>query len=343
MKRREFISKCSELGIGLAGLAALAGCNRSQPSGVIPRQVPSTTSDKAQTEGQPLPDIDLKIGNNRWQAGPEDIDIAVAENMKPEELVQAAVDKYGGISSWVHPGDIVAIKPNLAWARQPAQAATTSPAVLAAVIKLCKQANPGRVIIIEHSCDTSSVTFDMSGAKQVCQELSVPLISLSHENMYQQVALPAGRNIPTDQIATDILECDVYINLPIVKSHSATGATIALKNQMGVVWDRGAYHRAGAGTAQGLNLHQNIAGLAASLRPTLNIVDATRVLLTGGPKGPGKVEERNTVLVSADMVAVDAYAAQLLQQQPEDIPYIGLAAQAGVGKSDLSAIKVAVA
>ncbi len=340
MKRRQFISKCGKLGLGIAGLTVVAGCSRSQPPGVTSRQVPRTTSDKAQTEGQPLPDTDLKIGNNRWQAGPDDVDIAVAE---PEELVRAAVDEYGGISSWVHPGDIVAIKPNLAWARQPAQAATTSPEVLATVIKLCQQANPGRIIVVEHSCDTSSVTFDMSEAKQVCQELSVPLISLNHENMYQQVALPAGRNINTDQVATNILECDVYINLPIVKAHSATGATIALKNQMGVVWDRGAYHRAGAGSAQGLNLHQNIAGLAASLRPTLNIVDATRVLLTGGPKGPGKVEECNTVLVSADMVAVDAYAAQLLQQQPEDIPYIRLAGEAGVGKADLQAIKVSVA
>jgi len=341
MKRREFINKCSQLGIGLAGLATVAGCSRSQPPDVTSRQVHSDTNEEAHREAPP-PDAGLKIGNNRWQAGPEDVDVAVAKDMKPEELVQAAVDRYGGISSWVRRGDLVAIKPNLAWARQPAQAATTSPEVLAAVIKLCKQANPARIVVVEHSCDTSTVAFDMSGAKQVCRELSVPLISLSHENMYQQVSLPAGRNINTDQVATDILECDVYINLPIVKSHSGAVATVTLKNQMGAVWDRGAYHRAGSGSARGLNLHQNIAGLAASLRPTLNIVDATRVLVTGGPQGPGKVEERNTVLVSADMVAVDAYAAQLLDHQPQDIPHIGLAAEAGVGKADLEAIKVAV-
>jgi len=342
MKRREFINKCSQLGIGLAGLATVAGCSRSQPPDVTSRQVHSDTNEEAHREAPP-PDAGLKIGNNRWQAGPEDVDVAVAKDMKPEELVQAAVDRYGGISSWVRRGDLVAIKPNLAWARQPAQAATTSPEVLAAVIKLCKQANPARIVVVEHSCDTSTVAFDMSGAKQVCRELSVPLISLSHENMYQQVSLPAGRNINTDQVATDILECDVYINLPIVKSHSGAVATVTLKNQMGAVWDRGAYHRAGSGSARGLNLHQNIAGLAASLRPTLNIVDATRVLVSGGPQGPGKVEERNTVLVSADMVAVDAYAAQLLDHQPQDIPHIGLAAEAGVGKADLEAIKVAVA
>ena len=272
MKRREFINKCSQLGIGLAGLTAVAGCSRGQPPGVTSRQVPSTTVEEAQSEALPLPEAGLKIGNNRWQAGPEDVDVAVAEDMTPAELVQAALDRYGGISSWVRRGDVVAIKPNLAWARQPAQAATTSPEVLAAVIKICQQAHPKRNIVLEHSCDTSTVAFDISGAKQVCRELSVPLIGLSHENMYQQVSLPAGRNIHTDQVATDILECDVYINLPIVKSHSGTVTTVTLKNQMGAVWDRGAYHQAGAGSARGLNLHQNIAGLAASLRPTLNIV-----------------------------------------------------------------------
>ena len=247
------------------------------------------------------------------------------------------------MSSWVQPGDVVVIKPNIAWARQPATGATTSPEVLAAGIALCTEAEAKRVVVVEHSCDTAKVTFDMSGARQVCSDLGVPLVSLENENMYQEVALSAGTNIKADQVASDILDCDVYINLPIVKTHSATVVTVALKNQMGAVWDRGAYHRSGAQSSPGLNLHQNIVGLAASLRPTLNIVDATRVLLTGGPKGPGKVELRNTVLVGADMVAVDAYAATLLGLEPENIPYIGLAAQAGIGKANLETIKVAPA
>ena len=204
--------------------------------------------------------------------------------------------------------------------------------MLAAVITLCQEAQAKRIAVVEHSCDTANVTFDMSRAKRVCRELGVPLISLANPNMYQEVTLSGGINIKTDRIATEILESDVYINLPIVKAHSATVTTVCLKNQMGTVWDRGAYHRAGTGGSPGLNLHEDIVGLAVSLRPTLNIVDATRILLTGAPKGPGKVEERHTVLVSADMVAADACAARLLGLKPQDIPYIGLAAQAGLGK-----------
>ncbi len=330
MHRREFFGKCAHLGLGLAALGPLAGCSRDQTVAAGTGKAPASTADP-------------KLGSNRWQTGPADIDVVIARDMTPEELVRAAVDKYGGISSWVRPGDVVVIKPNLAWARQPAVGATTSPEVLAAVIALCIEAEAKRTVVAEHSCDTAKVTFDMSGARQVCSEWGVPLVSLENESMYQEVALPAGTNIKTDQVARDILDCDVYINLPILKTHSATVATMALKNQMGAVWDRGAYHRSGAESSPGLNLHQNIVGLAASLRPTLNIVDATRVLLTGGPKGPGKVEERNTVLVSADMVAVDAYAATLLGLKPEDIPYIGLAAEAGIGKADLDTIKVAPA
>jgi len=350
VKRREFLGKCGQLGLGVAGLAALGGCTRQRGTDTA-GQAPGPTSQQTAPTGQPrspeqlaatdAASSDLKVGNNRWPAGPENIDIAVAQDMKPRELVQAVLNTYGGISSWVKPGDTVAIKPNLSWARQPAQAATTSPAVLAAVIELCKQAEAGRVVVVEHSCDTASVTFDMSGARQVCEQLSIPLISLGNENMYQQVSLPASPYIDTDLVATEILESDIYINLPIAKSHSATVTTGALKNQMGAIWDRTTYHRAGAGSARGLNLHQNIAGLATSLRPTLNIVDATRVLLTGGPKGPGKVERRSMVLVGVDMVAVDAYVAKLLGHDPEDIPYIGIAAEAGVGKANLANIRVA--
>ena len=339
MHRREFLARCARLGIGLTALGTVGGCSRDEVAQMPPSEVPGpgAAGDPGGAVAEP------RLGSHRWQAGPADVDIAVAQNMKPDELGRAAVEKYGGIGSWVKPGDVVAIKPNLAWARQPAQAATTSPGVLAAVIALCKEAGAKRIVVVEHSCDSATVTFDMSEAKRVCRELGVPLVSLENESMYQEVTLAAGVNIQNDQVATELLDCDVYINLPIVKAHSATVTTAALKNQMGVVWDRGSYHRAGGESAPGLNLHQNIVGLAVSLRPTLNIVDATRVLVTGGPKGPGMVEERNTVLVSADMVAADAYAATLLGLKPEDIPYIGLAAEAGIGKGNLAEIKVAMA
>ena len=83
--------------------------------------------------------------------------------------------------------------------------------------------------------------------------------------------------------------------------------------------------------------------MGASLRPTLNIVDATRVLLSNGPKGPGLTEELNTVIVSADIVAADAYAAKLMGKEPAEVPHIVMAQDLGLGSADLESLKVATA
>ncbi len=272
-----------------------------------------------------------------------DVDLAVARNQEPAELVRAALDNYGGIDAWVQPGDVVVIKPNLAWARQPAQAATTNPQVLAEVISLCQQAGAGEILVVEHTIDTAVVTFDMSEARAACKDAGVPLLSLENDRLYREVELAQGTNINRDLVAQDILDCDVYINLPIAKVHSASVVTLALKNQMGAVWDRGRYHSAGAVSAPGHNLHQNIIGLGASLRPTLNIIDATRVLLSNGPKGPGLTKELNAVIVSADIVAADAYATKLMEINPAEVLHILMAAEMGLGSADVDALKVAIA
>jgi len=129
--------------------------------------------------------------------------------------------------------------------------------------------------------------------------------------------------------------------MPTLKVHSATGVTAAMKNQMGAVYDRSRYHRAGSGGQRDVNLHQNIADLASALRPTVNILDATRTLTTNGPKGPGIVEQTNTIIAGSDIVAVDALGTKLLGLNPEDIGHIRLAAEAGLGEMDEAKMQLA--
>ena len=334
MNRREFLHKCACSGAAIVALGGLAGCSRGREAGEGPTATGTTATSPATT---------AKVGNNRWDPGLVDVDLAVARDKEPAELVRAALDSYGGIDAWVQRGDTVVIKPNLAWAREPAQAATTNPQVLAAVISLCQEAQAGQVIVVEHPCDTSLVSFEMSGAQAVCRDAGVPLLSLENDRLYRELELTQSPNISRDLIAKDILDCDVYINLPIAKVHNAAVATLALKNQMGAVWDRQRYHSAGAGAGESRNLHQNIAGLGASLRPTLNIIDATRVLLSSGPKGPGLTKELDTVIVSADIVAADAYAAKLMDIALSEVAHIVIAAEMGLGNADLASLKVATA
>lgn len=339
MDRRDFITRGACVAGGLA-IAGLAGC-RAPGEGTA--GAPPPVADAPPTPDDPPAEAapDARVGNNRvFTEPPGDNYAVIAADKAPAELVTAAVAAFGGADAIINRGDRVIIKPNLAWARGPDIGATTHPEMLKAVIKMARDAAAGEVLVVEHSCDSAKVAFAMSGGQDACDAMGVRLISLDNPAMYEEKPIKLGVNIKTDQIARDILECDVYINLPCLKHHGATNATITLKNQMGANYDRGRYHRYGDQPG-GMNLHQNIADLATALRPTLNIVDAVRVLTSHGPKGPGALEHLNTVIVSHDMVAADAIGADMMGYTVDDVAHIRLAGDAGVGAYDLAGLKVA--
>jgi uncharacterized protein (DUF362 family) len=118
-----------------------------------------------------------------------------------------------------------------------------------------------------------------------------------------------------------------------VKVHSETKLTCALKNLMGVNFDRQFWHTSP-------DLHQCIADLATQVRAQLTIVDAQTILTTNGPKGPGKTKQCDSLILSTDPVAADAYAATLLGLQPRQIAYLTKAAASGVGQYDLSKVTI---
>ena len=326
MDRRDFIVQGALAALGAAFAGTLLGCGREN-RGTVTSAGPAG-----------------KIGANRWDpslAG--DVTLALAQNGAPGELTRTAVNRYGGITTWVKPGDRVVIKPNLAYAAQPPQAADVHPEVLAAILALCKEAQAKEIIVVEHPLASAQDAFRQSGAEEVCQSAGVRLVALASQAQYQQTEFPAGVVIQDDQIARELLECDAYINLAIAKVHSASKVTLGMKNQMGAIFNRGRYHATGGGSGGVDNLSGNIADLALALRPTLTVIDATRALMTNGPGGPGRVEQPHAVVVSADPVAADAYACRFLKVDPASVPHIRLAAERGLGKMDEAGWKVAAA
>jgi uncharacterized protein (DUF362 family) len=101
---------------------------------------------------------------------------------------------------------------------------------------------------------------------------------------------------------------------------------------MGIIYDRPSWHIRG--------LSQCIADLATRVRPHLTILDATRLLTTNGPKGPGKVKVRDQIIASADPLAVDAYGATLFGVKAGEIAHLTLAAQQKVGEIDLKRVRI---
>jgi uncharacterized protein (DUF362 family) len=153
------------------------------------------------------------------------------------------------------------------------------------------------------------------------------------------VDVPKGRKLKKVEILKDVLEADLFINLPIPKQHFATELTLGMKNLIGIVWDMEQLHR--------IDLHQCIADINTVRRPDLVVMDAIRILTTNGPKGPGKTENIGEVVVSTDIVALDAYGATYFKNpktgkpfKGEEIRFVKHAYEMGLGEIDLAKVQV---
>jgi uncharacterized protein (DUF362 family) len=150
--------------------------------------------------------------------------------------------------------------------------------------------------------------------------------------------VPKGKALKKVEVMWDVLMANVIINLPIAKSHMATGVTLGLKNQMGLIWDRGYFHGE-------VDLDQAIADLATVIRPRLTILDASRVMTEGGPFGPGRLESPRKIIAGTDPVAVDAYGVTLAQWygktfSPRQVKHIVHAAELNLGEIDLARLNI---
>jgi uncharacterized protein (DUF362 family) len=281
-----------------------------------------------------LPEFLLAAEEDEAPAGPV---IAVARSDPSKNgvstlLVKAAVDQLGGIEQFISSGDTVCIKPNISFAANRECGATTSPGIAQQVVQLCLDAGAAKVIILDYPLANAKLCVANSGIEAaIVDKKKVSLLMLSQERQFSEIEVPGGQELLSVKVAKAVLQADKLINLPTAKSHSATGVSLGLKNLMGLIWERSSLHS--------MNLHRAIAELSLVIRPDLTIVDATRALTSGGPGGPGKTVELNTVVAGADVVAVDSYTVGLTPwynraYTGKSVKYIAAAAELGLGEID---------
>jgi uncharacterized protein (DUF362 family) len=256
-----------------------------------------------------------------------------------ESAVRRAFDIFGGVSTFVRPGQTVLLKPNMSFPNPKIWGSNTSPELVRAVALEVLQAGAARVIVADNTMRKDTVSFDKSGLTEALAGIDkVKLLPIQEESFFTEVSVPNGKALKTVMIARLIQKADVLINLPCAKSHSATDVSFGLKNNMGLIWNRSYFHT-------GTDLHTAIAELATVIRPHLTILDATRALLTGGPTGPGKVQELNTIIAGTDPLAVDAYTTTLANWnnqslKPGMVKHLLAASHIGVGEIDLDRMDI---
>jgi uncharacterized protein (DUF362 family) len=272
-----------------------------------------------------------------YAQGSADIGVATGDDI--DAAVRSAVASVGGMESYVKSGDRVIVKPNLSFASPAKRAATTNPETLASVIRLCLEAGAKEVLVVDHPLQDAAIIGDKADvAKAVIAIDGATLLLPTTEVLYKKTPIPRGKEMKETAVALILDEADVLINLPVAKSHSATGVSFGIKGNLGLVYDRIAYHNSG-------DFIQTIADLATIITPDLTIIDAVRALTTRGPQGPGKVAELGTIVAGPDPVAVDSYAVTLTpwynrEILPQNVPHLVKAAELGVGEIDLSKLDI---
>ncbi len=263
-------------------------------------------------------------------------DLAAIKGGKPDIMFDKAIKVMGGMKKFVSPGQKVVIKPNIGWDVTPKRAGNTNPFLVKRIIEHCFDAGAKSVYVFDNTCNNWLKCYKNSGIEKYVKEAGGKMVPANTENYFQVVEIKNGKKLKKAKVHELILESDVFINVPVLKHHGSADLTISMKNLMGEVWDRRWWHAK--------DLHQCIADFAGFYRkPDLNIVDAYRIMYRNGPRGvdTGDVKLMKTQLISTDMVAIDTAAAKLLKKTPEDIRYLKLAAEAGVGESNLSKLKIA--
>jgi uncharacterized protein (DUF362 family) len=270
------------------------------------------------------------------QTGPDMIAVMGGE---PVAMLTRAMKELGGIGKFVKKGDKVVVKPNIGWDRKPELAANTNPELVGELVKMCKSAGASEVLVFDHTCHDWKKSYENSGIEKAVISAGGKMVPGNDESYYRDVDIPRGVNLKKTKIHRAILDCDVWFNVPVLKHHGGSKNSIAMKNLMGIIWDRGFFHRN--------DLHQCIADIASlAKQPALNIVDAYRIMKSNGPQGKSEADvvTLKSLIISADFVAADTASMKLFSQvlptDIKDVKYIAMAEKLNIGTQNIEKLNV---
>ena len=267
------------------------------------------------------------FGDYSAEAAPPDL--ATAQMTDHAAAVEAAVDALGGISKFIAPGDAVFIKPNVGFDRPPWVGATTSPEVVGAVVRLCRRAGAAKVLVGDYSINDTAGCFARSGIGPAARKAGATVL-LPRERDFEFVRV-GGRRLRDWKAYFRPLRTyrvNRVIGLPTAKQHARSRVSGAMKNWYGLLGGpRSLLHQ---------DLDRVLVDLCAMMKPTLVVMDATRLLVRNGPTGGSRrdVKVAHRVIAGTDQVAIDTITAEWLGQEPAKIPWLPMAQQARLGTMD---------
>ena len=319
-RRRAFLKQAAAVG----GLALGAGY-----LSLAPPRWPLSLADPDGEQGKPRETfLRLREGGYAVEASATAAQLGIARGQHTDAMVRAAVDALGGIGRFIAKGDIVLIKPNVAFERSAALGATTNPEVLGALIALVKSAGAKEVRVADNPIESPESCFVRSGVREAALKAGARLY-LPRPSDFRTLNVVGAKWIEKWPFFwSPFIGVDKVIGVAPVKDHNLCHASMTTKNWYGLLGGRrNQFHQ---------DIHGIITDLALMMRPTLLILDGTRVLFRSGPTGGSLSDVRpgQTIAASTDSLALDAFGwDDLLQRKGQERPrYLEQAAAKNLGQ-----------
>ncbi|RJP19148.1 MAG: DUF362 domain-containing protein [Candidatus Abyssobacteria bacterium SURF_5] len=251
--------------------------------------------------------------------------------------VGSCVDELGGIDRYVRKGDRVLLKANLLIARTRDKYVTTDPEVVRAVIRLVKKAGGIPVIGDGPAMGSAEKVAAKCGIGEVARAERVDIINF---NRPVDVDNRSGATFKKFKIDRAVLESDVVINLPKLKTHGQMTLTLGVKNMFGVIpgTRKSQWHLA-AGTDR-LNFARMLVDLYHKVSPSLTVMDGVIAMHGNGPQN-GVPKKVGLILASEDAVALDTLICEVVGLRKERMPTLLAAEEMGIGRTNMNKIVVA--
>jgi uncharacterized protein (DUF362 family) len=310
--RREFIKAIGAAAVAAGGTALLWRALRD-PTG---------------ERGKPKqPTFRLKDYRMTPPSGAKVLGVARGDNY--EQMLKMAIGAIGGIEHFIHKGDVVLIKPNVAFDRAPKLGATTNPEVLTALIRLLRIAGASEVRVADNPIESPETCFAKSGIADAATAAGARLF-LPSPSSFETLEVPGAKLIARwPFFYRPFRGVDKVIGVAPIKDHNLCFASMTTKNWYGLLGGRrNQFHQ---------DIHNIVADLALMMRPTFVILDASRILMKNGPTGGdlSDVVPGHTLVAATDQVAADAFGySQLLGRKTALPQYLHNAHARGLGEPD---------
>jgi uncharacterized protein (DUF362 family) len=253
--------------------------------------------------------------------------VVIVRGRDPPDMAVQALEKVEA-AEVVPVGKPVLIKPNYINASHPSTGVTTDARVIEGVIAFLKKHGVKEIIIGEGAGEADTLdAFKVAGVDDVARRWNVRMVDLNRDE-FLDVSPSSARTLKKVKIARTALESTI-ISVPKLKPHRLTGATLSLKNMMGAMTPKGTMHG---------HLNQNIVDLASIIKPSVAVIDA--IVAGEGHETSGDPVEMNLVIAGTDPVAVDTVGAAVMGISIENVRYLRLAEECGLGTCHLERIQI---